>query len=338
MSETKETFNFDYSDWLPTLWKWRKKIITITLISGILGGLIAFIIPPQYKAEVEFYPTTINSIGNAFFTDLNKREADVLAFGEEEEAENALQLLQSSKLIGRVVKNFKLFEHYGIDVQSSKPKYKLANKIKKNIKFKRTRGLSVKISVYDKDPVMAAKIANGIAAIYDTVKSEIQHEVALQALEVVQSEYQNKEREVEDLRKNLKSLANKGVTNFEEQARAISEEIYKARSIGKINRAKELEEEQKELAKYAGEFTYFNETLILESEVLVQLRKRLKKAQVDVNKTITHKFILTDADVPEVRAKPKRKLLVLVVCLSTMFFTSLLILMRENLKTIDFSL
>jgi len=337
MDAKEGTFNFDSADWFPTLWKWRKKLIIITIVSGILGTVVSFIFPPKYKAEVEFYPTTINSIGNAFFTDLNKREADVLAFGEEEEAENALQLLQSSKLIGRVVKNFKLFDHYGIDMAGNKPKYKLGNKIKKNIKFKRTRGLSVKIEVYDKDPMMAAKIANGIASIYDTVKSEIQHEVAMQALEVIQSEYESKEKEVLELRKNLKTLADKGVTNFEEQARAISEEIYKARSQGKNARAEELEKEQKQLAKFAGEFTYFNETLILESEVLVQLRKRLKKALVDVNKTITHKFILTEADVPEVKSTPQRKLIVLLSCISSLFLASILVLIFENFKKINLS-
>ena len=337
MDAKEGTFNFEYADWFPTLWKWRKKLIIITIVSGILGTVVSFLIPPKYKAEVEFYPTTINSIGNAFFTDLNKREADVLAFGEEEEAENALQLLQSSKLIGRVVKNFKLFDHYGIGLAGIKPKYKLGSKIKKNIKFKRTRGLSVKIEVYDKDPMMAAKIANGIASIYDTVKSEIQHEVAMQALEVIQSEYESKEKEVEELRKNLKILADKGVTNFEEQARAISEEIYEARSQGKNARAEELEKEQKQLAKFAGEFTYFNETLILESEVLVQLRKRLKKALVDVNKTITHKFILTEADVPEVKSKPQRKLIVLLSCTSSLFLASILVLVFENFKKINLS-
>jgi hypothetical protein len=46
------------------------------------------------------------------FTDLTQRQVDPLAFGEEEEAENALQLLNSSALQNRIISNFDLLKHY----------------------------------------------------------------------------------------------------------------------------------------------------------------------------------------------------------------------------------
>jgi hypothetical protein len=260
------------------------------------------------------------------FTDLTQRQADPLAFGEEEEAENALQLLNSSALQGRIVRNFDLMNHYRIDSKS--PLTDLAKKMAKNIQFKRTRHLAVSITVLDEDPIKSAEIANGIAILYDSVKTEIQKQVSLEALQIVKDEFKNKEAEVWDLRTRLKELGQKGITNYEEQSRAISEELYKAVSQAKIN---SLKKQQNELAKYAGEFTYLNETLILELESLSKLRKRFEKAKVDVEKTLPQKFVLTSASPAEKKSYPIRWLIVLVVT-AVVTFSSIVVLLINNRK------
>ena len=69
---------------------------------------------------------------------------------EKIEAEKALQIIQSGKLIGRLVRNFNLMKHYGIDPKTEQfPQYALDNKIQENFNFERTRYLSIKIEVLD---------------------------------------------------------------------------------------------------------------------------------------------------------------------------------------------
>jgi uncharacterized protein involved in exopolysaccharide biosynthesis len=328
-----KAFDFNFIDIVALVWKYRKHLIIIGLIAAILTAIFTapFFIKPRYKSQVIFYPTTINSIGNAMFTDLNKREADPLAFGEEEEAENALQLLNSSSLQERIIRNFNLMEHYNIKPNGKSPRTDLADKMAKNIQFNRTRHLAVEITVLDEDPVKAAEIANGIGAIYDSVKTEIQHQVALEALQIVEDEYKQKEKEVWDFRTQLKELGDKGITNYEEQSRAISEEIYKSNSASKIAM---LKDEQAKLAKYAGEFTYLNETLILELESLSQLRKRYEKAKVDVEKTLPQKFILTSASPAEKKSYPIRSLLVVLVTAATGFLSIIVLLILNQMKVL----
>lgn len=327
MKQSKE-FEFNFVDIVSIIWLKRRPLFLIGIVSVLLSSIFSgpFFIKPKYKSEVVFYPTTINSIGNAMFTDLTQRQADPLAFGEEEEAENALQLLNSSALQGRIVRNFDLMNHYRIDGKS--PLTDLAKEMAKNIQFKRTRHLAVSITVLDEDPIKSAEIANGIAALYDSVKTEIQKQVSLEALEIVNDEFKNKEAEVWDLRTRLKDLGQKGITNYEEQSRAISEELYKAVSLSKINA---LKKQQEELAKYAGEFTYLNETLILELESLSKLRKRFEKAKVDVEKTLPQKFILTSASPAEKKSYPIRWLIVVIVTAIVMF-SSIVILLVSNKK------
>ena len=326
MKQSKE-FELNFTEITSIIWQKRKPLIIVGVISILLSSIFSgpFFIKPKFKSEVVFYPTTINSIGNAMFTDLTQRQADPLAFGEEEEAENALQLLNSSALQGRIVRNFDLMNHYGIDGQS--PLTDLAKEMAKNIQFKRTRHLAVSITVLDENPIKSAEIANGIAILYDSVKTEIQKQVSLEALQIVKDEFKNKEAEVWDLRTRLKDLGQKGITNYEEQSRAISEELYKAVSPSKIS---SLKKQQEELAKYAGEFTYLNETLILELESLSKLRKRFEKAKVDVEKTLPQKFVLTSASPAEKKSYPIRWLIVLVVTVIVTFSSIVVLLIRNN--------
>lgn len=330
MTQNKE-FDFNFVDIVSLIWKYRKPLIIIGLSAAILTAIFTapFFIKPKYAAEVVFYPTTINSIGNAMFTDLTQRQQDPLAFGEEEEAENALQLLNSSALQGRIIKNFDLLNHYEIELDGGSPMTDLGRKMKNNIKFNRTRHLAVSINVLDHDPVKAAEIANGIAAIYDSVKTEIQKQVSLEALKIVEDEFQNKQKEVYELRQRLQELGKKGITNYEEQSRAIAEELYKTSNPTK---KKVLQEQQEELAKYAGEFTYLNETLILELESLSKLRKRYEKSKVDVEKTLPQKFILTSASPAEKKSYPVRSMLVLLVTAAVGFFSIVVLLIMNQLN------
>lgn len=244
-----------------------------------------------HKAEVIFYPTTINSIGNALFTDLNKRELVILwRLVKKWKPQNALQLLSSS-MTGRIIKDFNLMDHYGIDPKGSQAKTKLTNTFNSNIEFRRTRYLSIGITVLDKDPVMAAKIANGIAEIYDTVKTEIQMQLAKEAFAIIEDEFRKKEKAIIEIRDNLKKLAENGVTNYEEQSRALAEEIAKLQAKGgSSSQLQQLRDQQSLLSKYAGDFLYYTENLKLELDALHKMRTRYEKAKVDVDKTITHEI------------------------------------------------
>lgn len=313
-------------------WRWRKPLIIISVVAAL--GAVLFSSPlitkPKYKAVHVFYPTTNNSISNALLTELNQRQKDPLEFGEDEEAEKALQILQSSDLIGRLVRNFNLMKHYGIDPsKESHPQTALDYKIKENISFERTRYLSINITVLDEDPDMAAKIANGIAALYDTVKTEIQKQVAVPALQIVERALKEKQAKIQSLKDQLRGLGEKGVTNYEEQSRALAEEIYKAQGSGNMGRMKELLEQQKTLVASGGDFIALNELIKLEEEKESDLIAQYEKRQVDVKEALSHKFTVSAAAKPEIKAWPKRTLVVLVTLLASFAAGSVLLLLYE---------
>lgn len=307
-------------------------MIILGIISIVVSSVASYMITPKYKSTVIFYPTTNNSISNALLTDLNQRQKDPLEFGEEEEAEKALQILQSSKLTERLVRNYKLMEHYKIDPNSSMKKMKLANKIGSNFSFSRTRYLSIRVDVLDEDPKKAAEMANGILDLYDSIKNEIQLEVAVPALEIVKRQMQAKENEVNNIKAELLKLGMEGVTNYEEQSRALAEEMYKARAKGDMSRVNDLMEQQKTLVQFGGQFTALTETLQLELDKLSDLKAKYERAEVDVKETLKNKFTVSAADVAEQRSYPVRKLIVLVSLICTLAFSAIFFAIYEKFR------
>lgn len=313
-------------------WRWRKPLAIICIIAALAAVLFSspLFVKPKYKATHVFYPTTNNSISNALLTELNQRQKDPLEFGEEEEAEKALQILQSSNLTGRLVRNFNLMKHYGIDPKKTAyPETALQYKIEENISFARTRYLSINIEVLDEDPQMAADIANGIAALYDTVKTEIQKQIADPALKIVERALADKREKIQGYKNRIRELGESGITNYEEQSRALAEEIYKAQGSGRIDRVRDLMEQQKTLVRSGGDFIALNELIKLEEEKESDLISQYEKRQVDVKENMSHKFTVSAATKAEIKAWPKRTLIVLMTLIGTFASASFLLLLYE---------
>lgn len=313
-------------------WRWRKVFIISASIAAVLSVVLTHpaITKPKYKAQHIFYPTKNNSISNALLTELSQRQQDPLEFGEEIEAEKALQIIQSGTLIGRLVKNFNLMEHYGIDPKKEKfPKYALDNKIQENFNFERTRYLSIKIEVLDEDPKMAAALANGIALLYDSIKTEVQNQVAKPALDIVGRALNEKRSKIQKIKDDLRELGTRGITNYEEQSRALAEEIYKAQSSGKTGQLKQLLEEQKALVASGGDFIALNELIKLEEEKESDLITQFEKRQVDVGETLSHKFTVEEATVPEIKFWPKRSFIFIISVLGTIIATAVVLVCFE---------
>ena len=116
------------------------------------------------------------STGKALLNEYN----DFLEIGKEEELEHMMQILQSNEIINRVVEKFDLINHYEIDTSNEKYYVDLMKKYQGNIKSSITKYSSIRISVLDEDPQIAADIANEIASLIDTVMNNLQNNMAQQ--------------------------------------------------------------------------------------------------------------------------------------------------------------
>ncbi len=330
--ETREYRPLSALDVVDFFWRWRKWLIGVTLLSGLIGFVASMPIfmKPKYKATHVFYPTKNSSIADALLQDANQRQKDPLEFGEEEQAEQALQVLQSSELMSRLVRNFNLMKHYKINAANEAyPQTALQNKIDENIAFSRTRYLSIKIDVLDEDAEMAARIANGIAALYDSVKTEIQQQIAVPALKIVERNLQAKQAQIASVRDEMRKLGEMGITNYEEQSRAIAEEIYKAQATGRNDKLKDLLEDQRNLAQNGGAWMSLNEKIKLEEEKESDINAMFEKRKIDVQEKLSHKFTVSAAVKAERKAWPVRRLIVMLSMLAGFGFCAVTLLILD---------
>lgn len=327
MNESNKVYDFSLVEVLRFASRWKWHVIVLCVIAGAAAVIFSgpAFITPKFESKLVFYPSTNNSISNAILSDNNLSDRDVLEFGEEEEAEYALQILGSASLMSKVVGHFNLMEHYGIDPNGSYPYTKLERHIKSNISFKRTELLSIEISVLDRDPKMAANIANYISAMLDTTKTEIQRQVALKSFQIIEQEYLLKLKEVEELQQTINALNAGGNALVSNPFARKNKKAARQDALGSTG-------ELRAGGDNLGTLLTLTESLSLQVEQLADLQKKYERAKVDLNEYIPHHFVITPASAAERKAYPIRWMIVAISVFSTFFMSLIMIILFERLR------
>ena len=296
-------------------------VTTIAAIAAILFSGPRYI-TPKYKSTLIFYPIKNQSVSGAILEDATAKDADVTEFGEEEQAEQALQILSSSKLLDRVVERFNLIAHYKIDMNGAMPYTQLGKELGANIRPRRTPFLSIQIDVLDRDPQMAADIANGIGEILDSTITEIKRQVGQKAFEIISREYEAKAVQVENLQKAVNELSS-GLSPSD--ASIVNPFAPKKKGAG----VDVTEMGKSSGSSNIGTLLSLTEALRLEVEQLANLKKKYERAEADMKEYIPSKFIISPASAAEKKSYPTRWLIVAISTLSTFFFCALLLAVWE---------
>jgi len=96
--------------------KYKKHLTIIGIVAVLLSAIFSgpTFITPLYKSNVILYPTASNSISKVLLSENMGNSKDILEFGEEEQTEQMLQVLNSNKIRDRVVIKYNLLDHYEI--------------------------------------------------------------------------------------------------------------------------------------------------------------------------------------------------------------------------------
>ena len=328
----KEESSFDSFDFFSFLWKYRKPVIIVTVAGMILSVVVSLLIKPRFAAEVVLYPTASSSVSKTLISTQWTGNRDILAFGEEEETERLLQILQSDKIRNHLVKKFDLYNHYKIKPTAKYRKTLLDNKLKKNIRFRKTEYMAVKIRVMDTDPEIAAQIANETAVLLDSTIAALQREKAQKAFVLVQKEYQTLEKEVEQIKDSLLFLGRLGVYDLSAQGMGISEAYAEAVRRNDQTAMKKLQEQMKILGLYGGKFRALRQRLTYLVERVSNLRIKYSEAKIDAEQNLPNIYIINTAEVPDKKAAPKRSLIVMAGTLSAFLFAVVLLMILEAFR------
>ena len=314
MENPKQTaYNFNSVDLLIYIWKKRSILIGVGLIAGIASIIISLLITPMFQSSVIMFPASNASVSKELLSQNYSGRQDVHGFGEEQQAEQLLQILNSEPIRSRIIQKYNLMEHYEIEPGEKYPLTRLYETYKANINFRLTEFMSVEISVMDKDPEYAANIANDISALVDTVYNHMKKERAREAFLLVEREYLEAAQKLALLQDSLNLLSGKVSANLRTSGdptnnliRAISENgaLY----ISMMN-----------LVRY-------------ETALVTDLNLKYREARLEAEQNLPHKFVVEEAYPSEKKAYPKKSLIVIVSTFVSLLFALIVLIIIDNIK------
>ena len=279
----------------------------------------------KFRSTVTLYPGKSSSVT---FSEVTSEAQSVTTFGDEEEAEQMLQILESANIRNRIVEKYDLFEHYDIDTSGPYKRTELIETYYDLITFERNNKGAVLINVLDKSPDTAAYIANDIAALYDSAKNKIIHERAELEFRIKAAELRKLEAEMGRLRDTLLTLSAMGVVNYDAYE-GLTQAVITAKD-GELRDA--YMHKIRMTDKYGAAFKSFEMEIEQLSERISSMKTVYQKAETDAKANISHKFEVEMAMISEKKAYPIRWIIVAVSTLSTVFFSIILLMFMEKFK------
>jgi tyrosine-protein kinase Etk/Wzc len=307
------------------VWKKRKIIGYVTLAAAVVSLLISFLLTPLYLSTAIVFPAATSTVS---FSEQRNAKASSMDFGEEEQSEQLVQILQSSRIRDKIVQRFDLFNHYEIDPTDPNKFYKLGKAYEEHIMFTRTRYGSIQIDVLDKDKELAAEIANKIVDLIDTVKNDMVKERTIPAFEISQRKKQLIETSLKEIRMKLDSLSALGVVTSEGRA-TLSAAYNEAKGAEDRKFFKDKIEIN---MKYGAEF---DGLAMLRDEKIVKLSEfevAYEQAESDAYANFNHKFVVERAVVADKKDRPKKAIIVLVSTLATFIFMVFALLIQDRIN------
>ena len=324
MSDTMEAFDKERQNLLVYIWKRRKIIGIFTGVSAVLAVVISFLLTPLYRSTAVVFPAATSTVS---FSEQRNAKASSMDFGEEEQAEQLVQILQSSRIRDRIVHQFGLMKHYDIDANDKNKHYKLVKQYNNHFFFVRTRFGSIQIDVLDRDPEKAADMANKIVELVDSVKNDMVAERTIPAFEINRRKKEQLEQDRDLVLKRMDSLAALGVLSLDGRSG-----LYQAYVDAK--NANEKAEIKRTIDVNAVNGTTYDGLEYLRNEKIKKLEEFMvsyEQAESDANTLFNHKFVVEKAVVADKKDKPKRMIIVLLATIGAFVFIVFAMLVKDRL-------
>jgi uncharacterized protein involved in exopolysaccharide biosynthesis len=186
--------------------------------------------------------------------------------------------------------------------------------------------------VLDKDPQVAADIANDIAFLADSLANRLRNDRAKEALRYASASYQQVKDEIRDMETELAALHALGIYDFETQIGGLNEQYATAMAVGAKNNAELIRQQMVELSKNATEFNKLTNLIEGAYEREKILKRRYELMKLDAETQIASAFVVDRAAPADKKAYPIRWLIVAVSVASSLLFALLVLLAADQLK------
>ena len=207
----------DIIDLLTALHAGRWLIIGGTLAICVLAGGLSFLLPKEYEATVQILPPREKKESFGFSSMLSSLPIPALRLAERgTPADISLATIKSTTTRRRMVEKFGLMQRYEARTLTD-----AIEVLADNTTADMTEEGMLRVSVLDKDPQMAADMANYYIALLDSTNKRFSHKAASDRLDFIRGLLQEEDKKLEDKMKRLEQFQSEhNAISIADQARA----------------------------------------------------------------------------------------------------------------------
>ncbi len=346
------------------VYRWRKQIIGVSFAVAVLTAGVSLLLPNYFKSTTIFYAASPDLASpEALF---GKSNESMDYYGEDEDVDRIMTIAKSNELKDFLIAKYNLYEHYDIDSTHVKAKFKIYERLEKLYAVEKTKFDAIELSFEDKDKALATSMANDSRLKIDEIGQRLIKQSQEQVLNTYNENIRIKVEELNILNDSIRFVRQKfGVYNPVTQSEQLS--IFTARANSKLqqdkaklgayekmanpnkdsllivkSRIKGAQEELKQLAYTTSEFNKGMATVEVLAEIqeessrqLGEDKERFKQIQSAYVSQFPTIHTVEAAEIPVVKSRPKRSILVVLAGALTFFFLSLGAILIEAYKEVD---
>ncbi len=358
---------------LGTLVRYRKNLLRLALLTGLATAGISLLLPTYYASTATFYAAS-PQLANPELTFGNTGQVTEY-YGTEHDLDRLLTIAESNELVDFMVKKFGLYAHYDIDSTKKKAPFKVREHFWKLYKVEKTKADAVEISVEDTDPEYSAMMANAAMKKINDIASRLTREGLGEMINSFKTLMADKRVMLKIYADSLTLLRDQfGIIDVGTQGQLLAEMVSKAESeVTRLSvRLAELEGNpaiprdtiayiRADLKAYQKQYfdltdpkskkslnlERFNQGQSVVQEFQdfhYQGRKQLsydierfKQIQATYKTNIPSIHIVQVAEIPVVKSRPVRSVLVIAATLAALVFGLLAALFAEHYKGVKWS-
>jgi len=299
------------------LFRWKFQLGTVICISLLLGFLFSseWFLKPKYKSTAVIYP------------------ANLTPYGNETATEQLVQLLQSADIRTAICNRFNLAEKYKINLSKKGGLSSLYDTYNENVDVRKTEFESVKIDVFDTDPLEASQIADSIISMMNIKARYLQRTKTMEVVRILKDELAFKKAQIDSLENALGVLRVKyGLLDYYIQSKEALKRYYKliTSSSTSKDKLKELEANIESLAERGAQSVSLKQMHQRAFETYSEIRIQYDKAVSDSRKVLTYANIVAKPYPADKKSSPVRWVILCISTVSSFVFALLLIIIYEN--------
>ena len=165
---------------ITTIFKWKKQILTVCLITAIGTVIISLLLPNYYKSSTLYY---VASPDLALPEPVGNRLKEKSLYAQPGDIDRNLTIAESNGLVDYMVNKYNLYEHYEIDSTKEKAAFKVREEFRNLYTVTKTKFDAVELSIEDTDKDLAAIMINDARHYVERVAKQLLLEPIGQTME-----------------------------------------------------------------------------------------------------------------------------------------------------------